>query len=147
VAEHRTGASHRRAWWFVAALVAVPATSTGWVFLQVWVVCPVWFVAGALVMWLALGRPRRGSGCADPHASGRATMPWLTVPQPRRHTKLAAALGLLPAPLAPAREPALAALDTHHTHAACRRAGSIAADVLDRLGVACSPHPDKISAP
>jgi hypothetical protein len=119
----------------------------GWLFLQVWVLCAVSFLAGALVTWLAFVRPTRASGCVDPHASGRATTPWLTAPQPPRPSMLAAGLGLLAAPPAPAVEPALAALDTHHTHAARRGSGSTAADVLDRLGVARLAHDDAALPP
>lgn len=116
----------------------------GWLFVQVWVLCVLSFVAGAAVTWLAFVRPRRGGAPAGGPS-------WTPVP-----VWASARRGAIPerpdpvvpiAPTAgPAADPALAALDARSSERQPAGSRATAASALDQLGVA-GPGRAKIGIP
>lgn len=101
-------------------------------FMRVWFLCAIAFLAGSAVTWLLFVR--------TPKRRWAAQLPFVPAPRPRkggahRSHRVEAAAPQHPPPT----EPALANLDTKGGEPAGRRLGSSAAGALDRLGVAGGP--------
>jgi hypothetical protein len=104
-------------------------------FVRVWFLCALAFLAGSAVTWLLFVRAPR-----------RRPLPPLTAPPVPRTANGTASTprsvrAAPPEPPPPPVEPALANLDTRGRVPTPRRAGSSAAGALDRLGVAGGPRP------
>lgn len=115
-----------------------------WLFVQVWVLCVVAFLAGAAVTWLAFVRPRR----ADVATDGLMWTPvpaWASDREPVAPTPAAPDAPISPAVIPPV-DPALAGIDARSPEHAPTRPGVTATGELDRLGVA-GTVPPKIGIP
>jgi hypothetical protein len=119
-----------------------------WLFTQVWVLCLVSFLLGALVTWLAFVRPAQRTARDTPDRPAAPTPPaWALpghpqVPEPRAEDQPPRP----PEPTVPPVDPALAALNGQSTDARGRPApavGTAAAGALDLLGV----HPEPPQPP
>lgn len=106
----------------------------GWLFVQVWILCVVAFLAGSALTWLVFVRPRRGAEPAGgplwtpvpAWATGRG--PAIREPAPPPAPFVATA--------GPAVDPALAALDIRGPERPPAGLGVTASGALDHLGVA-----------
>lgn len=111
----------------------------GWLFVQVWVLCVLAFLAGAAATWLAFVRPRR----VDVPADGPT---WTPVPAwASRRTAAIPTLAEPTTPISPAVsspvDPALAALDARDPEGTSAGPAITAIGELDRLGVAGTVPP------
>lgn len=109
----------------------------GWLFVQVWLLCLVAFLAGAAVTWLFFVHPARRTAAAAP-AEPAAPVPPDPGPEPAPAVDDEPAVGLF--------EPALSALDRRDGLRRGQSAGTAAADALDALGVGrtVSPPPGPV---
>jgi hypothetical protein len=115
-----------------------------WLFTQVWVLCLVSFLLGALATWLAFVRPARRAAREIPDRPAAPAPPaWAVttrpqVPEQRTEDQPPPP----PAPTVPPVNPALAALNGQPTDTRGRSApavGTTAAGALDLLGVHTGP--------
>jgi hypothetical protein len=104
-------------------------------FVRVWFLCALAFLAGSAVTWLLFVRAPRRRPLAPPSAPSAPRTANRTASTPRS-TRAAP-----PEPPPPPVEPALANLDSRGREHTARRPGSSAAGALDRLGVAGGPRP------
>lgn len=112
----------------------------GWLFAQVWLLCVIAFLAGAVVTWLVFVLPLRGPA----HPPYTPVPAWAATHRPRTKEPPPAAPPTEPPP--PPVDPALSGLDTGRIPRV--GTGTAAAGALDALGAPRSepekppPEPD-----
>jgi hypothetical protein len=115
-----------------------------WLFTQVWVLCLVSFLLGALATWLAFVRPaQRAARDVPDRPAAPAPPPWALTSRPQApEQRVEDEPPPPPEPTVPPVNPALAALNGQSADTRGRSTpavGSAAAGALDLLGVHTEP--------